>query len=194
MPYNEVGHPSDAAHSGESDNTTNLYQYIKEILDELILHDEHFHNRERWLGISGDQSGDDWALAAGLNPFVAVSGNGDFGAAAKVLGIDDTPIIAGNIRFDMHRIVIVDQENATPWILRIIWGSGTAADAESAGQYSDVMLMANIAGPPVRPNGVPVDVRMVRLTAGTDKVWMKAKNATNLDEIDFFVGVHEYDD
>ena len=76
-----------------------------------VHHDEHFHTRERWFGISGDQSGDDWALAAGLTPFQAISGNGVFGAdandEAKVLGTDDTPAITNKQFFDMHRILVI---------------------------------------------------------------------------------------
>jgi len=157
-----------------------------------VHHDEHFHNRERWFGISGDQSGNDWALEAGLTPFQAISGNGDFGGdaddEAKVLGSDDTPAITNKQFFDPHRILVITVSAATAYILRIIYGTGTMADAEAAGQYSDV--------PYIRESGVgrgrPIETMMPKLAVGT-KVWIRAKNATDNATIDFLIGMHEYD-
>lgn len=165
---------------------------IDDIGQEVYEIEHHLHNRERWFGISGDQSGNDWAVAAGLTPFVAASGDGAFGTAIKILGTDDTPAIAGMTKFDPHRILVVAEENATPWVLRLIWGTGTSGDAESAGQYTDVMIVANIAGPPVRPNGMPIPLKTGRLNAGADRLWLRVKNATDADELNFFIGVHEY--
>jgi len=154
-------------------------------------HDEHFHNRERWFGISGDQSGNDWALEAGLTPFQAISGNGDFGGdaddEAKVLGTEDTPAITNKQFLDMHRILVISVSTATAYILRIVYGTGTMADAETAGQYSDV--------PYIRESGVgrgrPIETMMPKLAAG-NKIWIRAKNATDNATIDFLVGLHEY--
>jgi len=155
-------------------------------------HDEHFHNRERWFGISADQSGNDWALEAGLTPFQAISGDGDFGGdaddEAKVLGSDDTPVITNKHFFDIHRILVITVSAATAYILRIVYGTGTMADAETAKQYSDV--------PYIRESGVgrgrPIETMMPKLAAGT-KIWIRAKNATNNATIDFLAGIHEYD-
>lgn len=157
-----------------------------------VHHDEHFHNRERWFGISGDQSGNDWAVEAGLTPFQAISGNGDFGGdpndEAKVLGTDDTPAITNKKFFDLHRILVLTSSAATAYILRIVYGTGTMADAESAGQYTDVVF--------IRESGVgrgaPISVMMPKL-AVDNKVWIRAKNATDNATIDFLVGLHEYD-
>ena len=161
------------------------------ILAETVELERHIHNRERWFGISGDQSGNDWAIEAGLSPFRAISGNGDFGGdandEAKVLGIADTPAIAGMTKFDGHRLMIEAASNANPWVLRIIWGSGTMAAAEAAGQYSDVMVTE-------AKKGSPVDDMFKRQTCGTDKVWVRAKNGTNNATIDFFFGIHEYEE
>lgn len=150
---------------------------------------KHVHNRERWFGKSGDQSGNNWGTLASLTPFRAISGNGDFGSdaddEAKVLGTDDTPAIAGMTTFDFHRLEITAASNATDWIVRVIFGSGTMADAESAGQYSDFMVQE-------ARKGSPVLLIMERRTCGTDKVWVKVKNGTDNATLDFFVGSHEY--
>ena len=40
--------------------------------------EKHFHNRERWIGISGDQSGTDWSDSVSdatmIPPLVVISG------------------------------------------------------------------------------------------------------------------------
>ena len=148
--------------------------------------ERHLHNRERWCGISADQSGDDWALPAGLTPYVCISGNADFGAACKVLGTADTPNITGMVKFDMHQLLVVELENDTPWVVRLIWDKTDAATGEAAGRYTDIMLATDF-------EGVPIPILMERLDVGADMVWAKVKNATNLDELDFFVGIHEYE-
>lgn len=159
------------------------------IYDETEIVERHLHNRERWFGKSGDQSGNDWAVEAGLTPFRAISGDGVFGAdandEAKVLGTDDTPAIAGMTKFDPHRLMVTAASNANDWVLRFIYGTGTMAEAESAGQYTDVMVQE-------AKKGSPVDIMKIRCTCGLFKLWVRAKNATNNATIDFFIGIHEY--
>ena len=152
--------------------------------------EHHLHNRERWFGKLGAQTATDWGDEASLTPYRAISGNGVFGADANdealVLGTDDTPAIAGMVSYDAHRLMISAASTATDWILRIIYGTGTMADAETAGEYTDVMLTE-------AKKGVPVDVMMPRTTCASCKVWVRAKNATNDATIDFFIGIHEYE-
>ena len=160
------------------------------ILKETIEIEQHIHNHGRWFGKLGVQNATDWAEQAGLVPFRAISGLGVFGADANdealVLGTDDTPAIAGMTRFDAHRILISAASNATNFILRLIHGSGTMAAAELAGSYSDVMVQE-------ARKGAPIDITQRRAYCGTDKVWLRAKNATNNATVDFFIGIHEYE-
>lgn len=156
-------------------------------------HDQHFHVRERWLGIQSPQTATDWALDT-LSPFQAISGNNAYGAdandEAQVLGTADTPIITGMTLFDLHRILVVDMSSATPYKLRLVWGTGTMADAITAEQYSEVMVVTDVAiGPP--SSGAPFEVKMPRLAMDI-KVWCQCWNATNDADISFLVGVHEY--
>ncbi len=166
-----------------------LAGWLHRIFDDAVTHDEHFHNRERWLGKLGVQTATDWAEEATLTPYQAISGAGVFGAdpddEALVLGTADTPVIAGMIRYDLHRIVINAASNANPFVLRIVHGTGTMAVAEGAGQYSDILFTE-------AKKGIPVDVMMLRLDCGIDKVWIRAKNAANNATVDFFIGTHEY--
>ncbi|KKN24531.1 hypothetical protein LCGC14_0893930 [marine sediment metagenome] len=165
----------------------------QQILANLLEHDQHFHNRERWFGISADQSGNDWA-ADTLNSFIAISGAGVYGAdasdEAKVFGTDDTPIFTGNVEYDIRRILVADVSVNTVWKVRFVWGTGTMANAITAGQTTEEMFLFDATNPQLSA-GVPVDVRIPRVAVGT-KLWMQARNATDNATIDFFVGAHGY--
>ena len=156
--------------------------------------ERHFHNKERWLGKKGTQTATDWADNV-LTPFVAISGSDTYGAdtddEALVLGIDNTPVDSGNVKFDVHRLLIVDVDHDTPYKIRIIYGSGTMAEAITAKQYSEVMMQFDSTNPQLSA-GIPVEVMMRRVTSGVDKIWAQAWNATDDSEIDFLIGLHEY--
>lgn len=156
-------------------------------IDEL---EGHTHAQERWMGKASPQTATDWCELESLTPFRAISGAGAFGSdtddEAQVMGTDDTPHIAGKVTFDIHHILVTAASNATDFIVRIIWGTGTMAAAISAGQYSDTMVQE-------ARKGSPIETHMSELTCGVDKVWIQIKNASNNATLDFFVGVHEYD-
>lgn len=156
--------------------------------------ERHFHGRERWFGKSADQSGTDWA-ADNLTPFRAISGTNAYGSDANdealVLGTSDTPAIAGNVRFDLHRIMMVNASSQTTYKLRLVYGSGTMADAITAGQYSEIVILADPSAQQV-PHEV-IEIMMPRGYCGVTKVWIQAWNATNNAWIDFLVGLHEYE-
>ena len=161
----------------------------------------HNHSRERWFGISGDQSGNDWATDT-LTPFVAISGANDYGTdhtggaglvdEAFVIGTDDMPAISGMVHYDLHRILILDVDHSTVYKLRIVYGSVDRATSVSAGQYSEVTVLFDAVSPTISA-GSAIEIRMPRLISGTDMVWIEAWNATDDSQIDFLVGVHEYE-
>lgn len=148
----------------------------------------HVHGIERWFGMVSPQTATDWGDEASLIPYTAISGNNAFGSdaddEAQCLGTDDTPSVADNTAFDLHRIFVASSSNDEDWVLRIVYGTSTMAAAESAGQYSDVFVN-NIK------KGGPIEVMMPQLAVAT-KVWIRAKNFIDNAEIDFFVGMHEY--
>ena len=163
---------------------------LRQIEQECYQTERHLHNRERWFSIAAPQTATDWGEQASLAPYRAISGNGVFGVdandEAQVLGADDTPAIAGMFTFDCHRLLITAASTATDWVLRLIYGSGTMADAETDGQYTDVMGQE-------AKKGFPIEVIMPRCNCGTHKLWVRAENATDNATIDFFVGIHEYE-
>ena len=161
------------------------------LTDQIEEHDEHFHNREYWFGKSADQSGNNWGTRASLTPYQAISGDDDWGGdandEAKVIGSDDTPVRTGATKYDLRRIQVVGASSTTVYLLRIIHGTGTMAEAEAAGQYTECAFFRQ--APPIR--GDPVDLIQEKIAVGR-KTWIRAKNATNNATIDFLVGIHEY--
>ncbi len=158
---------------------------------EAEITESHFHNREYWFGKLAIQTATQWAERAGLTPFVAISGAGNFGSdlndEAQVIGSSDTPVRVGSLSFDFRRISFVDVSNATPWVLRIIHGTGTMGDAETAGQYSEIVAHQQTAAGQNKAQ----DLITERVLVG-EKIWVRAKNGTNNATIQFLVGVHEY--
>ncbi len=173
----------------ETGTLRRLYSLLIVAEQEAYETENHLHNRERWFGKLGAQTATDWGEEASLAPYRAISGAGIFGVDANdealVLGTDDTPAIAGMTRFDPHRLEVTAASNATDWVLRLIYGSGTMAEAEGDGQYSDVMVQE-------ARKGSPIDLMVPRCPTGECQIWVRAKNATNNAWIDFFIGIHEY--
>jgi hypothetical protein len=178
-----------AATSGLAGTANSLAYRVHEI-------EKHFHNHERWFGISADQSGNDWALSvstAGMpTAFTAISGNDTYGAdandEAKVWGTDDA--MGSDTKLDLHEIFVTAASETSIYYLRIIYGSGTMADAITAGQYTELPIVADAA------TGGSIDtiitVMMPRITIGTHKIWIQAKNTTDNATISFLVGAHSY--
>ena len=103
-----------------------------------------------------------------------------------MLGTDDTPAMVGSVKFDPHDLVIDASSHANPWVIRIVWGTGTFDEAVVAHQYSDLMVTE-------AKKGTPVTFKMRRLNSGADKVWVSGKSATNNATLNFFIGTHEYE-
>lgn len=161
--------------------------------------ESHFHAPERWIGKRGTQTATDWGTPDSIAPFRAISGDNTYGADANdealILGTGDSPLTVGNLRFDIHRIFVIDASKRTPYKLRIAFGSTTLAAAISAGAYSEVITKGIPTDEEENDGNCPglgVDVRMPRCVAGTDKVWVQAWNATDNATVDFLVGLHEY--
>lgn len=151
--------------------------------------ERHTHNRNRFWGAAGSPTETNAIDANVGRPFVAISGNDDWGTAIPICGTSDAPVPSpDNDQFDADELLVVDTDHVTPYRIRLIWGTGTSADAITAGQWSETMFMAT-AGP--FDTGVPVIIKMRRVDVGA-KLWAQVWNATNLSEVDFYWGVHGY--
>ncbi|MCK5613957.1 hypothetical protein KAR91_69485 [Candidatus Pacearchaeota archaeon] len=155
--------------------------------------EKHFHNIERWRGKHATQAAAQWADDV-LTPFQAISGADTYGAdandEAKVLGLDDTPIDS-EVRFDPSQILILDLSSDTVYKLRMVWGTGTMADAITAKQYTEKPVVNQTTGS--KAGGTPVMFRVPRLHSGIDKVWIQAWNATDNATVSFLIGQHPYE-
>lgn len=158
--------------------------------------EKHFHGYGRWYGKSADQSGNGWALSVSTvgmpTSFTCISGANTYGAdandEAKVWGTED--LWSGNVKFELHRILIRSSSIQTLWIIRVVHGSGTMADAVAAEQYSEFPMVVDPAtGASV---DVVVDIMMPRITLGTDKIWIQGKSATDNATLTFLIGGHGY--
>ena len=159
--------------------------------DELEELEQHFHNVSRaWGAVAAPDETN--AIEANVNrPFAAASGNNTWGAAIPILGTADNPVLAGMTQFDFRQLLITDLDDiTTPWRIRIIWGTGTSADAVAAGQWTEEMVQSN-AVPGNRAGAVPLLVTMPRVTVGW-KLWAQAWNATNSEIMSFFYEAHGY--
>lgn len=160
--------------------------------------ERHVHSRERWFGKLAIQTATDWADNNIATPFITISGNNTYGVdpndEAQIVGTADTPVITtpiASVKYDLHRIFITATNSTTPWKLQFIYGTGTMADAITAGQYSTTMVKVD-AAVGATPS-VAHEIQMPRLACGSDKVWCRGWNATNDATISFFVGWHEYE-
>ena len=149
--------------------------------------ERHIHSRERWLSKLAVPAGNR-VTETGLVPFVAASGGAAYGVEIQILDTSDTPQILAMAYFDLHRLWIMDVDHTTAYRMQLIYGTGTCAAAVAAFQYTEVMFRANGTG----SDRAPLVVQMPRAAAGT-KMWAKVWNATNLSEVDFVFGLHEYE-
>ncbi len=177
------------------DEAVILNNKIDAIDAEVEVVETHLHSREHWCGKSGDQSGNNWG-ADTLTPYRAISGNGVYGAdasdEAKVMGSDDTPVVTGKVSFDLHRITVIAISSDTVYKLRLVWGTGTMAAAITAKQTTEFMIITS-TDKANKFGGAPFDIQTPRIAAKT-KVWIQARNATDNATVDFFVGLHEYNE
>jgi len=162
---------------------------IDNINNEINIIKNHFINRELWYGKLAVQTATDWADEFAITPYQAISGINDFGSdaddEAKIIGVDDMPIFAGQTHFKIFRITIVSSSRTpppvSPYCLRFVWGTGTMADAIAADQYTSLTLtFDNFAS-------VPFQLVFPTLENG-NKVWCQCKNLNDNATIDFFVG------
>lgn len=154
--------------------------------------DNHIHSCERWFGVAAVPDGEDHVadrIAPTIAAFTVDGGNMTWGTWLQILGPDDTPADAGNVKFDLHRIqlVAVERQNITHFI-QVSFGA-TGADALAAGNYTELVFHPqSVQGRPA-----PVVVQNMRIDVDT-KGWIRiVAMGQNGGELDFYIGMHEYE-
>jgi len=160
-------------------------------LKEVKEIERHFHNYERWFGLSGQQ---DPAIQVAepiltcKTPFRIDAGNDTWGNWVQILGINDTPAQAGMLYFDIHRINFTGFEtnNSTHGIQIASGASGLAALA--AGTYTEFILRTGGGNTFIGP----IDIMDKRIPVGT-KMWIRNwAHGVVTSWLDFYIGLHEY--
>lgn len=167
---------------------------IGEGLDNKILNEAetinfHFHNRERWLGVAAVPVGETHvADTDSMTGFQIDAGNDAWGSWVQIVGSEDTPVITGMTKVDMHRIMVTDVE-IKKVITRIQFAGGEDPDAEVAtvnGNYTEIIVTPDNDG-----KQDAYDIKIPRFPTGIKgwaRCWIKG---TDTGTIDFFIGIHE---
>lgn len=153
--------------------------------------ERHFHSYERWFETAAVPSGETHVadqIGDGGGAFQVDAGNDDWGAWVQILGSSDTPAIAGNVKFDLHRVDVEATEADVTYFMQFAFGDSGAA-ALASGDYTEAVFKANTN----RVDAGPVEVQARRKNVGT-KVWARCMSpGTNTATIDFYIGIHEYE-
>ena len=153
--------------------------------------ERHFHSYERWFELAAVPAAETHradAAGTGAGVFQIDAGTDDWGSWLQILGSSDTPADAGNVYFDLHRLMVTATERNLPYVVQIAFGA-TGDGAVTAGEYLEVVFApaSNLV------DSGPVDVNSRRIAAGT-KAWARCIcPGQDTATIDFMFGLHEYE-
>ncbi len=184
--------------SSISDETDKIDQAITDglvgVYDSLAsrAHEvqHHFHNCERWFETAAVPDGEDHvadAISSGNGAFSLDAGNDDWGSWVQILGTNDTPATAGEVKYDLRRIEVSAAERNAVYFLQLAFGASGAAGL-SAGNYTESVFkpLSN------QIDSGPMMVQNMRQDVGT-KAWTRCMcPGQNTATLSLFLGIHEY--
>jgi len=155
--------------------------------------DVHLHSNERWFGAAVAPNAEIHVadrIGTSVTAFQANAGNNTWGNWLQVLGSSDTPADAGKTWFDLHRLFIAAVQRSTfVHFIQVGYGASGAA-ALAAGTYTEFVYKPASA----TAEETPVTIQNKRHVDGT-KAWVRVFVPTqNLGTVDFWIGLHEYED
>jgi len=177
------------------------FDAIQRIFKTAEYTEEHMHHKVRWYGKKAAQTATLWTalLDTGLTQlYRAISGAGVYGTdgshdpaappsdEAFLFGTGDT-LEPGYVVRDFDEILIVANSSSTLYLCRIIWGTGTMAEAITAKQYSEFPYFRGNADNVRKIQTIPTPLIGINY-----KIWLQCMNATDNATLDFVVGVHGY--
>ena len=114
-----------------------------------------------------------------------------FGQWVQILGSSDTPIEAGKTFFDAHRYMVVETDSTNQYIIQIIAGeSADFATKLAAEEFTEVMFISQSN---LNDSGIE-EIMSIRVPIG-QKIWARcACIGSNGSILDFYYGIHEYDE
>jgi len=187
MTYQSNAKIDDLATLGMAGTYNSLAYRVHEI-------EKHLHNSEDWFGQHASPSGEvtiaNDVTTGPLSPFQVDAGNNAWGAWVQILGSGDTPpaVRPTMVKFDLHKIQVVDSEtNDVHCFIQIAYGA-TGAVALNAGDYTTIAYttVANKA------TEVAVLFMIPRIAVGV-KVWARIMAlGEDTMTLDFYFGLHGY--
>lgn len=154
--------------------------------------ERHFHGWDRWMCAAAAANGEihvaDRIGSTGTGAFTLTSGNDTWGNWVQVLGSSDTPVVAGGVKYDLHRILVLVANTVAPYFIQVAFGT-TGAAALAANTFSSIVI--NPASNTDKTEALPVMSR--RQAAGT-KAWMRCWCVgNNAKTLTVMFGLHEYE-
>ena len=152
--------------------------------------EKHFHSAASWFEAAGTATGTHFAdrigTSGGGGPFIADAGNDDWGTWLQILGADDTPARADQVKFDPHEIVISATERVATYFVQMTRGA-TGAAGLSAGTYTEFVYSADAN----RYTGI---IKVQTGRAPVDSLlWLRCLcPGQNTATMSFYIGIHEY--
>jgi hypothetical protein len=171
---------------------------LVDIQKDAEYSEEHLHHKVRWFTKKTSQSATEWCSPVEgnlANYYRAISGNSVYGAdandEAKVFGTADVPI-SGMVTGDFDEMLVIANSSLTMYLCRIIWGTGTLAEAVAMGQYSEFPYIRGDSDKVRKVMTIPCEKVPVTISGLPVKIWVQVANATDNATIDFVIGVHGY--
>ena len=177
-----------------------LKNQINRIEAEAEYTEEHEHHVVRWFTKRNPQTATEWAVTLednlALAPYRAISGAGVYGAdpgdTCQLFGTADIPI-AGMIHGDFDEILPLANSSNTPYLCRLVWGTGTLANAINAGQYTEFPFFRPAADNNRKVMRVPCRKIPITIAGLLVQIWVQTQNVADNATLDFIIGVHGYD-
>lgn len=154
--------------------------------------ERHVHSYEHWFGAAAIPDGEVHVadhVGGTTTPFQMDAGNDTWGSWLQILGSSDTPHLAGNVCYDLHRLTIVAVESAnTTHLVQVAFGASPAA-ALLAVTYTELVFRPQT----VQGQEVIVAMQARRVIAGV-KAWIRVwAIGQNTSTVSLFLGLHEYE-
>ncbi len=136
--------PLDKIDSFATDGLAGVHNSLAYRVHEI---EKHLHNDEKWFGVAASASGETHIadrMGPGIAAFALLSGNDAFGSWVQILGSSDTPVLAGRVKFDIHRILVTTTDSTTVFLVQFVVGESAGIAAKlSAEDYTEAPYIAS---------------------------------------------------
>jgi len=178
--------------NGEWQPLEEIRETTEETLEDTTRLIAHITTAVRWVGEHAIRNAEiDCGATGTMAVFQNTAGNDTWSATPLCLiGTGDGPFMAGNTHAHVHMMLVTDVAVAADTDLhyvRVIYGTGTVADAITAGQFTEVQFV-----PERGAAHSLVPFQLPPLAYGTGQLWLSHwVGGTNAPTMDFRIGLHE---